>query len=216
MDCSLAEDVVGHATSPFVDHEKERWQLGPTFASSPPARQGDGRGQRRGLDGPTLPRPTKKLEEVFVPTTGRNRRCGGLVLGETPQRPSRALAAGIRSRRARPANQRGRISSGSPRNPAVQAGFSASQASSQVRGRRDAARAAPSARSVSHPHFNTRPPATQRGQPQAREACSTLTSIREAFNPHFNRKHQHRFQKHDVGAVRQAVGCSTYVQQAHA
>ena len=89
------------------------------------------------------------MEEVFVPTTGPNRRCGGLVLGETPQRPSRALAAGIRSRRARPANQRGRTSTGSPRNPAVQAGFSASQASSQVRGRRDAARAADKARSVS-------------------------------------------------------------------
>jgi hypothetical protein len=41
----------------FVDHEKERWQAGPKFASSPLACVTAGRGHRRGLDGPSMPKP---------------------------------------------------------------------------------------------------------------------------------------------------------------
>jgi len=39
----------------FVHHEKERRHPGPTFASGPPPCQSDGRGHRRGLDGPSMP-----------------------------------------------------------------------------------------------------------------------------------------------------------------
>jgi len=43
--------------SRLVHHEKERRRAGPKFASSPTARDSDGRGHRRGLDGPTMPNP---------------------------------------------------------------------------------------------------------------------------------------------------------------
>ena len=39
----------------FVRPEEERPQRGSTFASSPMPRQSDGRGHRRGLDGPSTP-----------------------------------------------------------------------------------------------------------------------------------------------------------------
>jgi len=44
-----------------VHHEKERRRAGPRFASRPAPRQGAGRGHRRGLDGPSMPRPLKKM-----------------------------------------------------------------------------------------------------------------------------------------------------------
>jgi len=40
----------------IVHHEKERRRTGPKFASSPLAGDSDGRGHRRGLDGPTMPK----------------------------------------------------------------------------------------------------------------------------------------------------------------
>jgi len=43
--------------SRLVHHEKERPRIDPKFASSPTARDSDGRGHRRGLDGPTMPNP---------------------------------------------------------------------------------------------------------------------------------------------------------------
>jgi hypothetical protein len=41
----------------IVHHEKERWHCDPMFASGPAPDQSDGRGYRRGLDGPTMPKP---------------------------------------------------------------------------------------------------------------------------------------------------------------
>jgi len=40
----------------IVGHDKERRHAGLTFASSPAPRQIVGRGHRRGLDGPSMPR----------------------------------------------------------------------------------------------------------------------------------------------------------------
>ena len=44
----------------IVHHEKERRHRDPKSASSPAPRQSDGRGHRRGLDGPSMPNPLKE------------------------------------------------------------------------------------------------------------------------------------------------------------
>ena len=44
---------------PIVHHDKSRWQLDSRFASGPATRITVGRGHRRGLDGPTMPKPFK-------------------------------------------------------------------------------------------------------------------------------------------------------------
>ena len=51
----------------FVELEKERRHTGPKFASSPSPRQSDGRGHRRGLDGPTMPLPNIKTATSICP-----------------------------------------------------------------------------------------------------------------------------------------------------
>ena len=45
----------------IVRHEKERLRAGPMFASSTSPGEADGRGHRRGLDGPTMPHTLLKL-----------------------------------------------------------------------------------------------------------------------------------------------------------
>ena len=50
---------------PIVDHEKERLRPDPQFASSPLARVNAGRGHRRGLDGPTMPKPPQKYPALL-------------------------------------------------------------------------------------------------------------------------------------------------------
>jgi hypothetical protein len=49
-----------------VGHEKERRRRGPPFASGPVARQSDGRGHRRGLDGPSMPKKSQKYPNAFI------------------------------------------------------------------------------------------------------------------------------------------------------
>jgi hypothetical protein len=44
---------------PVVEHDKERRHEDSMFASVPLAGMGDGRGHRRGLDGPPMPTPSK-------------------------------------------------------------------------------------------------------------------------------------------------------------
>ena len=56
----------GAAGAALVEHEKERRQLGPMFASSPLNRVSAGRGHRRGLDGPTMPKQHLKIANVFL------------------------------------------------------------------------------------------------------------------------------------------------------
>jgi len=49
----------------IVHHEKERRHRDPMFASSPAPRRSVGRGHRRGLDGPSMPRPHLKIPETL-------------------------------------------------------------------------------------------------------------------------------------------------------
>jgi len=58
----------------IVGHGKERRPAGPHFASSPTARVVDGRGHRRGLDGPSMPGPRKNRTPVFGSPPGRHQR----------------------------------------------------------------------------------------------------------------------------------------------
>jgi len=46
----------GGEAAALVGHEKERLPVGPRFASSSSARGSADRGQRRGLDGPSMPK----------------------------------------------------------------------------------------------------------------------------------------------------------------
>ena len=84
----------GRRRRPPVDHEKERRRVGPMFASSPAPRQSVGRGHRRGLDGPTMPKSLLKNGECFSPpakllvAVGRAGVCAAWETGAT-----RALAA---------------------------------------------------------------------------------------------------------------------------
>jgi hypothetical protein len=55
--CGQSSPAAPKATR-IVNHEKERLRRDPKFASSPLARVSAGRGHRRGLDGPTMPRQT--------------------------------------------------------------------------------------------------------------------------------------------------------------
>jgi hypothetical protein len=76
----------------IIHHEKERLRAGPSFASSPLPRQADRRGHRRGLDGPSMPRPTLKNCSCFFrhAQVGTTRR-GTLrseVKGEPRRRPA--------------------------------------------------------------------------------------------------------------------------------
>ncbi len=70
----------------LVEHEKERRQLGPKFASSPEPCQSDGRGLRRGLDGPSMPPLLKKNGDVFL---------------HPPKRPRGRVGRGLFRRRLR-------------------------------------------------------------------------------------------------------------------
>jgi len=63
----LATWLRGAEGAALVGHEKERWHCDPSFASSPAPRQGDGRGHRRGLDGPSMPKPLTK-QRMFSST----------------------------------------------------------------------------------------------------------------------------------------------------
>ena len=56
-----------------VGHEKERRHGGPRSASSPPPRKSAGRGHRRGLDGPSMPKPLSKNANVFLQQVTRRR-----------------------------------------------------------------------------------------------------------------------------------------------
>ena len=47
----------------LVSHEKERLRAGPSFASGPVPCPRAGRGHRRGLDGPPMPKPIQKMSE---------------------------------------------------------------------------------------------------------------------------------------------------------
>jgi len=56
MSRSAAPSSAMPKASRLVHHEKEGRHTGPWFASSPTASDHDGRGHRRGLDGPTMPK----------------------------------------------------------------------------------------------------------------------------------------------------------------
>ena len=64
----------------IVHHEKERRLRDPWFASSPALDVDAGRGHRRGLDGPTMPKQSLKMESVFLhpPRWWRGEVGGGL------------------------------------------------------------------------------------------------------------------------------------------
>jgi hypothetical protein len=49
----------------IVEHDKERLQAGQTFASGPLPGHPAGRGHRRGLDGPSMPKASIKSDESF-------------------------------------------------------------------------------------------------------------------------------------------------------
>ena len=67
----------------IVHHEKERRQRDPMFASSPAPGVNAGRGHRRGLDGPTMPKPLLKIRMFFstrqAAGAGRWAGCAGLM-----------------------------------------------------------------------------------------------------------------------------------------
>jgi hypothetical protein len=48
----------------IVHHDKNRRHRDRTFASSPAPRQPDGRGHRRGLDGPSMPKTKQKTDGI--------------------------------------------------------------------------------------------------------------------------------------------------------
>ena len=59
-DCARNDEAV-----PIVHHDKYRRQLDSRFASGPATRINVGRGHRRGLDGPTMPKPSTKTDADF-------------------------------------------------------------------------------------------------------------------------------------------------------
>ena len=71
----------------LVGHEKERRHAGPKFASGPAPRQGNGRGYRRGLDGPTMPKPILKMESGICPNRQAATSEGrwGTLIGEVKE-----------------------------------------------------------------------------------------------------------------------------------
>jgi hypothetical protein len=89
----------------LVEHEKERRQLGPKFASGPAPRQPVGRGLRRGLDGPSMPPLLLKNGECLSPPAQVSPRQGGQGLVSQAVAPRRwASSARIRRFRARSAH----------------------------------------------------------------------------------------------------------------
>jgi|GEM_PF-2531883 len=118
-----ARDAEGAA---FVGHEKERRHRGPLFASDPLPRQNAGRGHRRGLDGPSMPKPLPKTANVFshLPT----RPSGRVGWGFDRRRDRRDAGGSHRSanhviERGPTASARKKSKLRNPLNPAVQAGF---------------------------------------------------------------------------------------------
>ena len=90
----------------IVHHEKESRRRDPKFASSPAPSVSAGRGHRRGLDGPTMPKPTIKITNVFLHPPGRWR---GEVGGGLFRRRLRHVVGhrwrGIRRCRTRPSHR---------------------------------------------------------------------------------------------------------------
>jgi hypothetical protein len=134
---------------PVVHHDKERRHVDPRFASGQMAGVKAGRGQRRGLDGPTLPKPTKKGGGSLCPNHRAEpavRRACTWGDGAPGHRGhcSHAYEAAERGQGNAARTNLDRTPSESGRSGRIQG---ARSESSQVRGRRDAARAAPSARS---------------------------------------------------------------------
>jgi len=86
----------------IVRHDKERWRAGRSFASSPVARLDAGRGHRRGLDGPSMPKLHSNMAMSFFNTPrcwrgrvgrGLDRREPGRSGWKPPVRQPRPLNA---------------------------------------------------------------------------------------------------------------------------
>ena len=110
----------------LVGHEKERRHRDPSFASSPAPRQSDGRGHRRGLDGPSMPKPLTKRANVFLHRLARRR--GRVGWGFDRRRDRRDAGGSLRPanhhiERVTLASARTKSKPRNPLNPAVQAGF---------------------------------------------------------------------------------------------
>ena len=61
----------------IVHHEKERRQTGPRFASGPAPRQCAGRGHRRGLDDPTMPKHFIRPDKLPLRMLNAGTPCAG-------------------------------------------------------------------------------------------------------------------------------------------
>jgi len=77
----------------FVEHEKARRRTGPSFASSPLAGHPAGRGHRRALDGPSMPRSLQNSRRLLSPRQAATPRVA------TDRPPPRAVC-GAEQRRA--------------------------------------------------------------------------------------------------------------------
>jgi len=87
----------------LVRHEKERWRRDSRFASGPLPDVDAGRGHRRGLDGPTMPKPFQRIRVVFLSTyrrcrdrvgRGSDRRQTGATRAEAPGPPAMPIERG--------------------------------------------------------------------------------------------------------------------------
>ena len=86
-----------------VNHEKERRQAGRWFASSPDPCQSDGRGHRRGLDGPPMPKPFERRDTCICPNRPRVPAARRACTCGAGRRAVEGIAARHEKCRARPA-----------------------------------------------------------------------------------------------------------------
>ena len=170
-------ETPSHCRHPLVAHEKERRRDDLQSASSPVISHEAGRGQRRGLDGSTLPRPSKKRGTRICPN--RQPRSGGAAGVYLVRRQTGPSRASLRVRRAPGAIRRQRADE--PLSNALgirpsRPDSGARLASSQVHGRRGASAGSRPARSAPCPSTSEASPSAQlsRAASARRVMSSTL------------------------------------------